>query len=186
MSPTRQSIAAGNAVFRQGDPTFGLFYLALGHVRLVRLTASGDEVITHNVRPGEFFAEASLSSSSYHCDAVAVCDSDVLVYPANELIEEFRKNPAELWQFTSRLARQVQGLRTRLTLRQIRSARERILQALRLQCDTHGLCRIEGTLKHFAEEIGLTHEALYRALAELERSKAIVRTDNGIVLNQNV
>ena len=139
----------------------------------------------HNVQPGEFFAEASLFSPTYHCDAIAVSDSDVLIYPADALTDEFRRNPADFWQFAGRLARQVQGLRTRLALRQIRSAHERILQALRLRCDPHGYCKMEGTLKHFAEEIGLTHEALYRALADLERSRSIIRTPDGITLKQN-
>jgi DNA-binding IclR family transcriptional regulator len=33
-----------------------------------------------------------------------------------------------------------------------------------------------------AAEIGLTHEALYRALAALEREGALARTDDGILL----
>jgi DNA-binding IclR family transcriptional regulator len=74
----------------------------------------------------------------------------------------------------------VQVLRSRLENRQIRSARERILQFLRLRCDPEGMWRREGSLKHLAEEIGLTHEALYRALAALEHEGRITRTSEGI------
>lgn len=184
VAPVRRDLAAGSTLFRQGDATFGLFYLETGGIRLVRVTPDGTEVAMHTVRPGEFLAEASLFVPCYHCDAITVRDSVVWVYPKNALIEAFSRNPQELWQFTSRLAHQVQNLRTRLTLRQIRSARERVLQALRLRCGKRGSWEIEGTLKHLAQEIGLTHEALYRALADLERSKVISRTPNSIALQE--
>jgi DNA-binding HxlR family transcriptional regulator len=41
---------------------------------------------------------------------------------------------------------------------------------------------MDETLKHFAEEIGLTHEALYRALATLERDGRISRANDEIKL----
>lgn len=182
--PVEHSVAAGAALFRQGDAASGLFYLVSGRVRLVRLTPAGTEVTMHTVLPGEFFAEASLFSPRYHCDAIALSDSIMLLYPKKALTAEFRRNTEDLWQFAARLARQVQGLRGRLTLRQIRSARERVLQALRLQCDEEGFWKNRGTLKQFAEEIGLTHEALYRTLAELERSGKIVRLPDGIGLQE--
>src|SRR5687768_18283766 len=54
--------------------------------------------------------------------------------------------------------------------RSVRSARERILQHLELiaEDDQHAL-RLDSTLKDLAAEIGLTHEAFYRALAALEK-----------------
>ncbi|HYD79589.1 MAG TPA: Crp/Fnr family transcriptional regulator [Paucimonas sp.] len=182
--PTRRDLRAGTALFRQGDASIGLFYLLAGRMRLVRVTPSGSEVALHTISPGEFFAEASLFSSSYHCDAIALGDSVVLIYGKKALIAEFNRNPEDLWQFAGRLARQVQGLRTRLTLRQIRSATERVRQALLLRCDESGFWKTEGTLKQFGAEIGLTHEALYRALARLERSQAIIRLADGIVVKR--
>lgn len=80
-----------------------------------------------------------------------------------------------LWAFSSELAQRVQFLRTRLEIRHIRSAPDRVLQFLRLRCDTSGVWQQVGTLKQFAEELGLTHEALYRALATLERNGSIYR-----------
>jgi DNA-binding IclR family transcriptional regulator len=44
--------------------------------------------------------------------------------------------------------------------------------------------RLTGTLMDFAAEIGLTHEALYRTLATLEREGAVERTGSEIVLRK--
>lgn len=182
VAPRIRCVKAGAFLFRQGDTSIGLFRLASGLLRLVRVTPQGAEVPMHTVRPGELFAEASIFSPAYHCDALALKDSEVLVYSKTELVRELKTNPEDLWTFAAEVARRVQGLRTALELRQIRSAPERVLQALRLRCDSHGIWKTDGTLKQLAEEIGLTHEALYRAMARLERSGHIARAKNVIRL----
>jgi CRP-like cAMP-binding protein len=83
------------------------------------------------------------------------------------------------------LARQVQALRARLEERTIRSARDRVLRRLVLAADAGGgTLRLGGTLMDLAAEIGLTHEALYRTLASLERDGAIARTKGRITLRK--
>lgn len=182
VSPRRQRVAAGEALFRQGDPTFGFFRLVSGAIRMLRVTPAGEQVAMHSVRPGELFAEASLFSPRYHCDALAARASEVLVYPKRELLRRLKDHPEDAWRFAGDLAHRVQQLRTRLEVRQIRSAPQRVLQALRLRCGDGGAWRIEGTLKQLAEEVGLTHEALYRALARLEREGRIRRGEGEIRL----
>lgn len=182
IAPTPQRVAAEAALFRQGDATFAFFRLVSGAIRLVRVTPAGAQVAMHSVRPGELFAEASLFSPRYHCDAIASRASEVLVYPKREALRRLKEHPEDLWRFAGDLAHRVQQLRTRLEVRQIRAARERVLQSLRLRCGEGGAWRIEGTLKQFAEEVGLTHEALYRALARLEREGWIRRADGEIRL----
>lgn len=182
VAPAVRRVAAGAALFRQGNPTFGFFRLVSGCIRLVRVTPSGAKVPMHTVRPGELFAEASLFSARYHCDAIATRASEVLVYSKTELTSRFREHGGDLWTFAGALAHHVQALRTGLELRQIRSARERVLQSLELRCGASDTAKMDGTLKQFAEEIGLTHEALYRALAGLERDGRITRGDGEIRL----
>jgi CRP-like cAMP-binding protein len=186
VAPTIRQLAEGTALFRQGDNTFGTFRLVSGRISLIRVTPGGTQVPMHTVRPGELFAEASIFSAHYHCDAIALRDCEVLVYPKAELTRQLKESKDELWAFTAELAHRVQGLRTRLEVRQIRSAPERVLQSLRLRCDSSGTWKVDGTLKQFAEEVGLTHEALYRALATLERDGSIVRDKHEIKLLTHV
>lgn len=180
--PVCRTLAAGDTLFRQGEPTIGVFRLIHGGVRLVRATVAGSEVAMHTVRPGELFAEASLFASHYHCDAVATVASDVQWYAKDALRTKLQACPSTMWRFTAELAHRVQGLRSRLEVQQVRSARERVLQYLGLGCDAKGQWQHRGTLKHLAQEIGLTHEALYRTLAVLEREGCISRSEKGIRL----
>ena len=178
-----RKLKAGEALFRLGDKTAGLFEILTGRVRLTRVDRSGHEVILYVAGPGETLAEASLFSPAYHCDAIASTDALVRIYPKAALLAAFDKDAKALRAFTAALAHQVMNLRTRIEQRNIRSARERVRHFLKLNVGVDGrTVALRGTLKDLAAELGLTHEALYRTLAALERSGAIKRTKGKITL----
>lgn len=184
VTPSLRRLTSGQMLFREGAASAGVFRLRSGCVRLLRSTLTGGQITMHTVRQGEFFAEASLFSAKYHCDAVALEPSEVLVFRKEPLIGQLRESPDLLWTLTAELARRVQGLRTRLEIQQTRSAEERILQFIGLHCDASGFWTQHGTLKHLAEEIGLSHESLYRALARLQRQGVILRVKDGLRICQ--
>lgn len=178
-----RKLKAGEPLFRLGDRTAGLCEVIAGRVRLARLDRSGHEIVLHVAGPGETLAEASLFSPHYHCDAIASTDAIVRVYPRREVLAAFEHNPKAARAFTETLARQVMSLRTRIEQRNIRSARERVRHFLALNAGADGrTVELRGTLKDLAAEIGLTHEALYRTLAALERTGEIRRKGETIVL----
>ncbi|HTL64766.1 MAG TPA: Crp/Fnr family transcriptional regulator [Pseudolabrys sp.] len=180
-------LKAGEALFRLGDKAAGFYEVVSGRVRLVRVDRVGRETVLHVAGPAETLAEASLFSGQYHCDAVANTDATVRVYPKRQVISAFEKDPKALKTFTAMLAHQVMTLRTRLQQRNIRSARERVRQFLALNIGPDGRSvELHGTLKDLAAEIGLTHEALYRALAALERAGEVKRAGNRIMLVKRV
>ena len=180
-------LGAGEALFNQGDPAVAIYQVESGRLRLVRRTSDDHLVSLYTARRGEFFAEASLFAETYHCDAVAAAPSLVRVYPKAEIMVLLRTQPALAEAFMMRLAHQVQELRTRMELRNLHSARERLLQYLRLRTGTDArTVAIEGQLQDIGAEIGITREALYRALAALEADGSIARTRTAIVLNKSL
>ena len=194
-NPLPASLEAGSAVrvlaprellFRQGDPAVAIYKVESGRLRLIRRTVDDHLVILHTARRGEFFAEASLFADAYHCDAVAAVPSSVRVYPKQNAMNAMRKDPALAMAFTARLARQLQELRARMELRNIRSARDRVLQYLRLRAGVQGRSiPVEGQLQDIAAEIGMTREALYRTLAALETEGHLSRTETEIMLKKS-
>jgi CRP/FNR family transcriptional regulator, dissimilatory nitrate respiration regulator len=179
-----RELAAGEVLFEQGDRAAAIYKVETGRLRLVRRTVDDHLVILHTARRGEFFAEASLFAEAYHCDAVAAAQSRVRVYPKAIVMDALRTKLALAEAFMARLARQLQELRTRMELRNIRSARERLLQYLRLRVDDHSIT-IEGRLQDIAAEIGISREALYRTLAALEAEGCLTRTENAILLKKS-
>jgi CRP-like cAMP-binding protein len=180
---TDRKLKSGEPLFRLGDKTGGLFEVIAGRVRMTRVDSSGRETVLYVAEPGETMAEASLFSPVYQCDAIASSDATVRVYPKAVVLSAFARDPKAAQAFTATLARQVMGLRTRLARRDIRSARDRLRHFLALNVGADGrTVELPGTVKDLAAELGLTHEALYRTLAALEKVGEIRRTRGRIAL----
>ena len=171
-----RKLKAGQTLFRTGTKTSGLYEIVSGKVRLVRIDRSGREAVLQVAAPGDTLAEASLFSSTYHCDAIASTEALVRLYPKTILVNELERDPKAARAFAAMLARQVMTLRTRLEQRNIYSARDRVRHYLAVNADPSGrTVALSGTLKDIAGELGLTHEALYRTLAEMAADGEIER-----------
>jgi CRP/FNR family transcriptional regulator, dissimilatory nitrate respiration regulator len=180
-------LAAGETLFRAGTRTVGLFEVVSGKVRLARVDRSGREAILQVAANGETLAEASLFSPIYHCDAIAATDALVRLYPKAVLLKELERDPRLARAFAFRLAQQVMALRTRLEQRNIQSARERIRHFLTLNVGADGqTVELSGTLKDLAADLGLSHEVLYRTLADMEKDKEIRRAAGKIIVGHMI
>lgn len=176
-------LAAGEVLFHQGDPSHAIFEVESGRVQLVRHDTGGHRLVLFSAGPGDGLAEASLFSPHYHCDGIATRAASVRVYAADTVRAALRADAATATAFMAALAGQVQSMRARLELRNIRAARERVLHALALAAGSRARnVTLPGTLKDFAAEIGLTHEALYRTLAALQADGSIRRRGRTITL----
>jgi CRP-like cAMP-binding protein len=178
-----RALKRGEALFRAGERTVGLYAIVSGRVRLVRTDRSGREVVLHNARAGETLAEASLFSPSYHCDAIAGTAARVRLYPKAAILSEFAREPESARLFMAHLGRQIMALRTTIERQSIRSARERVRHYLIVNAGADGrTVALHGTLKDLAAELGLTHEALYRTLARMAADREIKRLPGMIKL----
>ncbi|MGR1580838.1 Crp/Fnr family transcriptional regulator [Thalassobius sp. S69A] len=162
----------GDHVFRQGDPAKGIFFVLSGAVCLTRVTESGNAVTIFNAHSGDMFAEASLYSDCYHCDAMCTVPSRVIRVAKQAIVSRQREDSAFSDAITKRLAAQVQSYRQLLTLHAVKSAHERVLLAVELG-------KLTGSVTQFASQIGLTKEACYRALRDLSDRGLLIKTGRG-------
>ncbi len=180
---THRDIASGAPLFRQGDAADSVFVIESGRLALVRHAVDGRRLVLHVARAGDSFAEAALFSPAYHCDAIAEAPSRVAVIPKPALLAALNKDQALVQSLLARLARQVQALRAQLEIRNIRSAKERVWQTLLLTAGGQAnTITFDRPLKDLAAEIGLTHEAFYRALADLEKAGRIRRARRRVAI----
>lgn len=162
----------GDVAFRQDDKTRGLFFVINGNIELRRFTQDGQSVIVYRAKSGDTFAEASLFSQRYHCDAIAVSESHLIELDRKAILAKFQREANFALAIVKRFARQNQQYRRKLELFAIRSAEERITAAV-----LEGL--LTESIKAFATEIGLTHEVVYRGLAKLVNKGVLVKTGRG-------
>jgi CRP-like cAMP-binding protein len=179
-----RALEAGQVLFRTGHQTAGLYEVMTGNIRLVRVDRAGREAVLQVAAPGQTLAEASLFASAYHCDAIATTDAVVRLYPKAIVLAEFEYNPKAAQAFIAMLAGQVMNLRTRLEQRNIHSARDRVRHYLTVNVGADGsTVTVPGTIKDLATELGLTHEALYRTLADMSADGEIERLKGKIRLS---
>jgi CRP-like cAMP-binding protein len=175
--PVQRTLAAGEALFRSGDPVRQMFFVERGALRLQRNLADGRLVPMGRAAAGETVAEAALFSDCYHCDCVAdIGGATVSGFARADVIAALHAAPGQGMALLRHLAAQVQGLRGRVALLSQHTAEARILAYLAQRADpATAVWPMDRTWKLVADEIGLTHEALYRALARLERAGHLVR-----------
>jgi CRP-like cAMP-binding protein len=176
-------LAAGERLFSQGQEATGIYFIERGVVRLERPTIDGRLAVVHTGREGQFLAEASLFSGVYHCDATAAAASVVRFHSKRAVLSLLARDSERSRLFLSALARLVQQLRLMLELRNVRKTTERVLLFLELHCDPAAReYHVERHYQDLGNILGVTREALYRALASLERDGAIVRSGSKIKL----
>lgn len=170
------------ALFRQGEPTTSVFLIRRGRLRMVRNLASGDRITIHTGRTGELFAEGSLFSDVYQCDAIAAEPTRVSACAKAEMLAAIRDSPATMFALLEQVTHSLHHARAMRELRSIRSADDRVLQHLHLSAAKDGAVAFDRPLLEVAEDLGLSHEAYYRSLAGLVRAGAIKRLGRKIRL----
>ena len=179
----KRRLAARQILFREGDPSAGVYEVVTGTLKLEQTDATGRLIVLGFASAGDTIAEASVFAPAYRCDATAMEESVVRVYPKAALFAEFERNPRAAQAFMAVLARRVTDLRSRLERRSLHSARDRARHYLGLSGQPrNGTVFLSGTLKDLAAELGLTHEVLYRTLSEMEAEGEIVRRQRAITV----
>jgi CRP-like cAMP-binding protein len=162
----------GDVLFRQNQTTSGLYRVVSGCVTLQRTGLAGDTLTLHRAVTGGLFAEASIFSATYHCDAICTETGSVIKIAKPDVIATMQSNPAFSEGFTRLLAIQVQQYRAHIELLAIPSAKERILAAVHAGY-------FDATVTELATRINLSHEACYRALRGLCDEGLMFRVGRG-------
>jgi CRP-like cAMP-binding protein len=176
-------IAKDGWLFRKGDPVRAVYFVIEGEVHLSRFSKAGGEVALHRAGRGDFFAEAALNAARYHCNAIASRDATLLAFPVDKMRMYLAEDPQFARDWATFLARQLHSARARLERLAIKSAAERVLHYIQIEgTGPHSVVRLPGTVKDLAQELGLTHEALYRTLARLKRNHIVGQEDGTLFL----
>jgi signal-transduction protein with cAMP-binding, CBS, and nucleotidyltransferase domain len=164
--------AIGDVVFHQGDPTHGLYVVQTGRVHLERVGPNGERFIIHRAQAGTSFAEASVFSEVYHCDAVYV-EAGALIRIDKAAVLAAFADPAFARAYGRQAAQQIQAQRQMLEIVGIRRAEDRVMAGL-----VAGL--LDGSVVEFAARLQLSHEATYRGLRKLVQDGRVTNPARGI------
>lgn len=171
--------ARGDLLFKQGKKPTEMLYVTRGEVVLQRLGRQGGSVVLQRTRRG-FIGEASLDSVRYHCDAVVTVSGEVVAVPLEAIKHALAAGSGFAGRWIAMLNQEVKRLRAHCERLSMRGVAERLLHLIETE-GSDGRLALGGGLKSMASELGVSHEALYRAVAELEKKGVLRRQENFLI-----
>ena len=177
---TQKRLKKSTLLFKTGKKPEWMFFVLSGEVTLERLNQHGDPVVLQRTRHG-FVSEASLQSPKYHCDAVVVAETEIIQIPIQTLADALSTDPAFAGRWINMLNQEVKRLRLQCERLSMKSVKDKVLHLINTE-GQNGKYQVNTGLKSLAGELGITHEALYRTLAALEKSKTIRREEGCLTL----
>jgi CRP-like cAMP-binding protein len=175
-------LSKGEFLFEQGNTVSRIYFIKSGRIKLLRHTIDGFSVILHTGKAGETIAEASLFSTCYHCSAIADVATQISFVKKQDALQFLQHQPQEMMKLLTIFSQQIRTLRSLNEIKNIRSAKERILSYIVSHVDNNKEMVLEMSLKDIAQKIGLAHETFYRELKKLETLGHVIRKKNVIKL----
>ena len=169
----------GDYLFHQGKKPEFMFFVVSGEAVLSRASSHGEPIILQRCKNG-FVSEASLLTDVYHCDAIATQSGQAITLPIKSLREALADSKFSM-KWVQLLSKEIMRLRTqseRLGLKDIRSKLIHLIETEGKQ----GVLTLQSDFKSMASEIGVTHEALYRAIATLEKEGLLEKHPDSLEL----
>ncbi|WP_133092086.1 Crp/Fnr family transcriptional regulator [Polynucleobacter meluiroseus] len=169
----------GDYLFHQGKKPEYMFFIVSGEAVLTRISSHGEPTTLQRCKGG-FVSEASLLVDAYHCDAIATHNGQAITLPIKSLREALADSKFSM-KWVQLLSKEIMRLRTqseRLGLKDIRSKLIHLIETEGKQ----GVLILQSDFKSMASEIGVTHEALYRAIATLEKEGLLEKHPDSLEL----
>lgn len=174
----------GQTIFRFGDEVDAVYRVLEGEVCLTRFSPEGDEFVLYRARKGEFFAEASLFATHYHCDAICTLPGRCLRLPADTLRQRLASDADFALEWIATLSRSLRRQRAAQERLGLKSLRQRVIHYV-VDRGEAGRVELDQPVIRWAVELGASHEALYRTLAEMEREGLLLRQGQTLVLSRS-
>lgn len=183
-------IAKNTAVFEEGEPAQSFFLLLQGHVRAVRLTAEGAQVVMRYLAPGEIFGIATaIGRTTYPATAMAVVDSLALAWPSSAWPRLSQRYPMLVSGILVKVGERLQDVQTRVVEISTQEVEQRIVHALLRLAQDAGRNVENGIEIDFpisrqdvAEMTGTTLHTVSRILKHLEQQGLVAGGRQRIVL----
>ena len=177
-------------VFQQGNAADSFFLLLHGHLRVVKITPDGQQVVVRYVVPGEVFGVAmAMGWKTYPATAAAVEDSVALVWPASAWPQLVAKHPVLAANTMQTIGGRLQEAHTRIVEMSTEQVEQRVAHALLRLAQQAGRRSERGVQIDFplsrqdvAEMTGTTLHTVSRTLSAWEQQGLIESGRQRIVI----
>ena len=185
------SLAEGAALFRQDEPAHAFYILTLGHLRVLKVTPDGRQVLVRYMHPGDPGGIAvAVGWKAYPATAVAVVECRLLGWPSAVWPRLVRDYPAMAMNLMQSVGPRLNDTQARVMEMSTETVERRLAHALLRLAERAGrpvasgveigfpisrqdLAELSGTTLHTASRIMSAWEE--RALVEGGRRRVVLR-----------
>jgi CRP/FNR family transcriptional regulator len=172
----RRRVQRDARLYAVGEPFSKLYAVRYGHFKTTQANAAGENQITGFQMAGELLGMDAIAGERYHCDAVALEDSEVCEIPFSRLEELFGEVPTLLRHFHRIMSREITREQNVMLLLGNMRAEQRFavfLVNLSARYAARGYSGTEFGLRMSREDIGnylgLTIESVSRLLSRFRK-----------------
>ena len=184
-TPSFLTVDTGEIIFHAEDNAEKIFGVKTGKIQLVHYLENGQMTHQYSIQQGGWFGERALFKDVYSSCAIATQSSQLIAIPKQTFLTLLSDNPEISLRFTAQLTEQLHVAKKIMTVRCIRSARDRLLTYLHtLKMPDQDTCILNDPIKVIAEQICLTPEVVSRALRKLQDEGIIQRNQRKITFLQ--
>lgn len=179
-----KSIAAGEILFLEGDPSQGIYFMKTGRTKVFKTSSEGKEQVLRIMAPGESFNDVpAFDGGPNPASAQAMEPSVVCLLRTRNIIELMKRYPAlslgVIRVFASRL-RHLTILVEDLSFRHVTS---RLAKVLLLQVEEAGKGRsLHLTQQDLASMVGTAREVVVRSLRTMESQGILKRERHRLII----
>ncbi|SHJ50563.1 cAMP-binding domain of CRP or a regulatory subunit of cAMP-dependent protein kinases [Shimia gijangensis] len=174
-------VPTGKPIFEEAEDAKQFFLLLDGHVRVERLNAEGDKVISLHIPPGQLFGIArALGRDTYPASAMAAVECIVLIWPMSlwdDFAGRYEGFAAEAYktvgQRVSEMNNQIMELATQHVEQRVARAVLRLMKQHGRNTDSGVQIAFPVTRKIISEMTGSTLHTVSRLLSRWERQRIL-------------
>ena len=173
-------VGTGETVFQEGELCLGLYVIAAGRVKILKLSAEGREQVLHAEHKGALGEAPLFDGEPYPASAQALKPSVLLFLPKRTVLAWCRKRPDVAIGIAQTLARRMRRFAALAEGLALREVSQRLAGYLASRAAEEGRAVQDGieillaeSNQEIAAQIGTVREIVSRTLAALRRDRLI-------------
>jgi CRP/FNR family transcriptional regulator, dissimilatory nitrate respiration regulator len=170
----------GEVLFNRGEDANGFYVIVYGQIRLLFVSARGNEKLVDVCGPGQSFGEAVMFMEHTHVvTAQAGADSLLMYIPRAVVFEELEREPRFARRMIAGLSQRLHYLMGEIESQSTRFGTQRVVAYLLTECPSTSpqqntlVITLPMTKSAVASRLGLTREHFSRILHELSTESLI-------------
>lgn len=182
----------GQTLFVEGNPSFGIYCVSKGNIKISKLGENGKESIIRIATDGDVIGHRSLFTEDYYSiSATAIQDTNVCFVDKKYILKLIQEKPTVASGLISKLARDLGASENKVASFSQKNVREKLAELLLVLKQSHGVQEkdltkldIKLTREEMASLIGTATETLIRILSEF-KDEDLIHQENKILYIKN-